>query len=296
MTRGHLFEHIGDTPLVRVAGHGAGIHAEVLAKIESCNPTGSVKDRVAAAMVHAAEEAGALRRGTTIVEGSSGNTGVAVARIAAVRGYRAVIVTPDSVSAVKVRRMRAFGAEVVQTPALFGTRRAYAVAQQIAQQIRDSFVPDQANNPANPAVHAETTGPEIWESTSGRVDVLVAGVGTGGTLSGVGKYLRSRRPDVEIVAVEPEGSAVLSGGTPGPHRLTGIGAGYIPDVLDRQLISRVETVTDAEAEDTRRELACETGVHGGPSSGAAAHVALRLARDERYHGRVIVTVFADSDD
>jgi cysteine synthase A len=292
----HLAHEVGNTPLVRIGLPGDRIRAEVLAKIESFNPTGSVKDRVALAMIRAAEESGKILAGSTIVEASSGNTGVAVAHLAAARGYPAVIVMPDSASVAKTREIRALGAEVVHTPALFGTRRACAQAYRIAERIPHALVLDQSRNPMNSAIHAETTGPEIWEATGGRADVFVAGVGTGGTITGVAEYLRARRPDVEVVAVEPSASAVLSGGTPGPHRLIGIGAGYVPEVLRRELISRVETVTEEEADATRTRLARQTGIYGGPSSGAAAHVALRLARSESYAGKVIVTVFPDSGD
>jgi cysteine synthase len=292
----HFFQTVGNTPLVRIGCPDGRIHAEVLAKIESFNPTGSVKDRVALAMINSAEQAGTIQKGWTIVEASSGNTGVAIACLAAARGYSAVIVMPDSASPAKIRQIRDFGAKVVHTPAFFGTRRAYAEAYRVAEQIPNSFVPDQSRNPANPAAHAETTGPEIWEATEGRIDAFVAGVGTGGTITGVAEYLCKQKPEIEIVAVEPSASAVLSGGMPGPHHLTGIGAGYVPKVLRRELITRVETVTEVEARATQLLLAGQTGIYGGPSSGAAAHVALRLAHDDRYAGKVIVTIFPDLGD
>ena len=203
---------------------------------------------------------------------------------------------PDSACEAKIRQIRAFGAEVIHTPAIFGTRRAYAEAYRIAERIPGAFVPDQSRNPANPAIHAESTGPELWEATHGGIDVFVAGVGTGGTITGVAEYLRAQKPDITVVAVEPSASAVLSGGMPGPHRLVGIGAGFVPEVLRRELISRVETVTEEEASATQLQLARLTGILGGPSSAAAAHVALRLARDERYAGKVIVTIFPDLGD
>ncbi len=292
----HIFQAVGNTPLVRIGRPGHRLRAEVWAKIEGFNPTGSVKDRVALAMIREAEAAGKIQANSTIVEGSSGNTGVAIACIAAALGYSAVIVMPDSASQAKIREIRAFGAEVVHTPAVFGTRRAYAEACRVAERIPNAFVPDQSRNPANPAIHAEATGPELWEAADGRVDVFVAGVGTGGTITGVAEYLRRQMPDVEVVAVEPSASPVLSGGKPGPHRLVGIGAGYVPDVLRTDLITRVETVTEEEADATRVEVARRTGIYGGPSSGAAAHVALRLARNDRYAGKVIVTVFPDLGD
>lgn len=292
----HLFDAVGGTPLVRISRIGQGLRADVFAKLERFNPSGSVKDRAAFAMIRAAEESGRLRPGTTITEATSGNTGIAIACVAAARGYEAIIVMPESVSSEKVRHIRAYGAQVVFTPAVFGMKRAFAEAYRIAQKLPNAFVPDQSRNPANPAIHRATTGKELWDSTGGQIDVFVAGVGTGGTITGVAEYVLALKPSVEIVAVEPKSSAVLSGGSPGPHRIEGIGAGFVPEVLRVELISRVETVTEDEAAAAQDMLARKLGIFGGISSGAAAHVALRLAREERYAGKTIVTLLADSGD
>jgi cysteine synthase len=296
MMADYLQREVGNTPLACIARPGGEMHAAVLAKVEGFNPTGSVKDRVAFAMIRAAEDNGRIAAGSTIVEASSGNTGVALARVASRLGYPAIVVMPTSASRVKVGQIRAYGAEIIHTPAIFGMAYAYAEAYRVAERIPGAFVPDQSRNPVNPAIHSLTTGPEIWASTGGRVDVLVAGVGTGGTITGVAQYLCSQRPDVEIVAVEPSASPVLSGGAPGPHRLTGIGPGYMPELLRRELITRIETVSEGDAAATRKEVARATGVRGGPSSGAAAYVALRLGRDLRYAGKIIVTIFPDRGD
>ena len=294
--RANFLDAIGGTPLMRLTGIVAGLHAELLGKLERFNPTGSVKDRAAFAMIRDAEQRGRLSSDSVIVEATSGNTGIALACMAAARGYRAIIVMPDAVSPDKVRHIRAYGAEVVFTPAVFGMKRAFAEARRIAEKLPNAFVPDQSRNPANPAIHRATTGKEIWDDTGGKVDVFVAGVGTGGTLTGVAECLREKNPRVEIVAVEPSGSPVLSRGMAGPHRIEGIGAGFVPDVLRRELIDRIETVSDDEALLTMQTLARRLGVFAGPSSGAALHAALRLARDARYHGKTIVTVLPDSGD
>jgi cysteine synthase A len=292
--RDALSDKVGSTPLVRIDALMPGLRAEIFGKLECFNPTGSVKDRAALFMIYDAEQTGRLKPGCTIIEATSGNMGIALASLGAQRGYRVIIVMPDSVSPDKIRHIRAYGAEVVFTPAVFGMKRAFAEARRLAVQMPGSFMPDQSKNPANPAAHRATTGKEIWEDTDGHLDVFVAGVGTGGTLSGVADFLHDQNPKIEIVAVEPQGSPVLSRGVAGSHRIEGIGPGFVPDVLRRDLINRIETVSDAEAGLTVRLLARKLGIFAGPSSGAAVHAALRLAREDRYVGKVIVTLLPDS--
>jgi cysteine synthase len=285
---------IGGTPLVRISALQARPSCELLAKLERQNPTGSVKDRAALAMLEAAEKASALRPGMTIVEGTSGNTGIALAALARAKGYRAILVMPDTISKEKVRQILAYGAQIVFTPGVFGMKRAFAEARRIADSMPDAFVPDQSRNPANPEFHRVTTGPEIWADTGGTVDVCVAGVGTGGTLTGVGEFLKAVKPTVEMVAVEPKGSPVLSGGQRGPHRIEGIGVGFVPETLRVDLIDRVEAVSEEEAIEALTLLARTAGIFAGLSSGAAVHAALRVAKQERYEGKVIVVILPDS--
>jgi cysteine synthase len=285
---------VGQTPLICLDALAPGEPISLYGKAEFYNPTGSVKDRAAISMIDGAERRGLLRPGGTIVEATSGNLGIALAAIGARRGYRVMLFVPDSVSPNKLRHMRAFGAEIVLTPAAFGMKRAFAEARRRSTSLPGSFVPDQPCNPDNPAVHYDTTGPEIFRDTEGRVDAFVAGVGSGGTLSGVAAYLRDRRPDVEIVAVEPAGSPVISRGASGPHRIEGIGAGFVPQILRRDLIDRVELVADDEADLMVCTLARSVGVLVGLSSGAAVCAALRVAREPRFKGKTVVTVLADS--
>ena len=291
-----LTELIGHTPLLALTGYCRenGLNATIAAKLEAFNPAGSVKDRTACAMLDAAEESGALRPGGTTIEPTSGNTGIGLAWIAAARGYRALIVMPDSMSPERRALIQAYGAELVLTDGALGMKGAIARAQELHEQIAGSLIPDQFSNPANPAVHRRTTGPEIWEDTDGKVDIFVAGVGTGGTLTGVAEYLKAQNPAVRVVAVEPAKSAVLEGGAPGPHGLQGIGAGFVPDTLNTAVYDEVIPVTDEEAFAARRALVRLDGVLAGISSGAALHAATVLARREENAGKLIVALLPDT--
>ena len=294
-----LTELIGHTPLLALTGYCRenGLNATIAAKLEAFNPAGSVKDRTACAMLDAAEESGALRPGGTIIEPTSGNTGIGLAWIAAARGYRTLIVMPDSMSPERVKRralIQAYGAELVLTDGALGMKGAIARAQELHEQIAGSLIPDQFSNPANPAVHRRTTGPEIWEDTDGKVDIFVAGVGTGGTLTGVAEYLKAQNPAVRVVAVEPATSAVLEGGAPGPHGLQGIGAGFVPATLNTSAYDEVIPVTDEEAFAARRALVRLDGVLAGISSGAALHAATVLARRKENAGKLIVALLPDT--
>ncbi|HAG07114.1 MAG TPA: cysteine synthase A [Peptococcaceae bacterium] len=284
---------IGNTPLVPLLRVAAGLPATVLAKLEVFNPGGSVKDRAALWMLRDAEEKGLLGPGGTVVEATSGNTGIGLAWLCARFGYRLVVTMPETMSVERRRLLAAYGAEVVLTPGAEGIAGAVRRAEEIAREIPGSFLPRQFDNPANVAAHRATTGEEIWRDTRGRIDFFVAGVGTGGTLSGVAEVLRSRRPAVRIVAVEPAASAVLSGGRPGLHAIQGIGPGFVPAVLRRDLIDRVMTVTDEEALETARRLAREEGLLAGPSGGAAVAAALRIAAAPENRGKVVVTLLPD---
>ena len=289
---------IGKTPLVefsRVAKR-FGLRARLLAKLEFLNPAGSIKDRVARAMVDDAERRGLLKPGGTIIEPTSGNTGIGLALVAAVRGYRLVIVMPDSMSVERIRVMKAYGAEVVLTPGAQGMRGAIEKAEELKASLPGSVVAGQFVNPANPAAHERTTGPEIWADTSGRVDFFVAGVGTGGTLTGAGRFLKSKNHALKVVAVEPATSAVLSGGEAGPHGLQGIGAGFVPEILDRSLIDEVFAVTDEEAYAASRLAGRVEGVLVGISSGAALHAAIELAKRPENAGKNIAVVLPDTGD
>lgn len=291
-----LTELIGHTPLLALTGYCRenGLNATIAAKLEAFNPAGSVKDRTACAMLDAAEASGALGPGGTIIEPTSGNTGIGLAWVAAARGYRTLIVMPDSMSPERRALIRAYGAELVLTDGALGMKGAIARAQELHEQIAGSLIPDQFSNPANPAVHRRTTGPEIWEDTDGKVDIFVAGVGTGGTLTGVAEYLKAQNPAVRAVAVEPAKSAVLEGGAPGPHGLQGIGAGFVPDTLNTAVYDEVIPVTDEEAFAARRALVRLDGVLAGISSGAALHAATVMARREENAGKMIVALLPDT--
>lgn len=291
-----LTELIGHTPLLALTGYCRenGLNATIAAKLEAFNPAGSVKDRTACAMLDAAEASGALKPGGTIIEPTSGNTGIGLAWVAAARGYRTLIVMPDSMSPERRALIRAYGAELVLTDGALGMKGAIARAQELHEQIAGSLIPDQFSNPANPAVHRRTTGPEIWEDTDGKVDIFVAGVGTGGTLTGVAEYLKAQNPAVRVVAVEPATSAVLEGGVPGPHGLQGIGAGFVPATLNTSAYDEVIPVTDEEAFAARRALVRLDGVLAGISSGAALHAATVLARREENAGKLIVALLPDT--
>jgi cysteine synthase A len=283
---------VGGTPLVRLSRLGQGLGAELVAKLESLNPGGSVKDRIGVAMIDAAEREGALEPGGTIVEPTSGNTGIALAMIAAARGYELVLTLPEGMSRERTKLLRSYGAEVHETPSLGGMGEAIELANRIVAE-RGAFMPQQFSNPANPEVHRRTTAEEIWRDLDGAVDVLVTGVGTGGTITGVGQVLKQRRPGFHVVAVEPAGSPVLSGGAPGAHKIQGIGAGFVPDVLDREVIDEVITVDDESALAGAREAAKREGLLVGISAGAAFAAAVEVAARPEMSGRRIVTIACD---
>lgn len=287
---------IGKTPLFELTNieKEYNLNAKIFAKLEGMGPAGSAKDRVALSMIRAAEREGKLTAGSTIIEPTSGNTGIGLCAVAASRGYRAIIVMPDNMSVERIRLMRAYGAEVVLTPAALGMTGAIEKAKELAETIENSFIPDQFANPANPAAHFDTTGPEIWADTDGQVDVFVAGVGTGGTISGVGKYLKSEKPDVRVVAVEPADSPLLSQGHAGSHGLQGIGANFIPATLDQTVIDEIVTVKEDEAYAAGRLLARREGILAGISSGAALHAAIVLAKRKENEGKCIVVLLADT--
>jgi cysteine synthase A len=287
-----ITELIGRTPLIRLRALSPKGGAEVVAKLESAGPGGSVKDRAALAMIDAAEAEGKLAPGATIVEATSGNTGISLAMIAAVRGYRCVLVMPEDMSLARRLILRAYGAEVVLTPAQEGMGGAVERATQIRKET-DAFMPRQFENPANPEAHARTTAEEIWRATDGAVDAFVAGVGTGGTLTGVGRVLRARRPGVRIVAVEPKASAVLSGGAPGLHGIQGLGAGFVPRILDTKIYDEVVAVTDVAADRAMRRLSREEGILAGPSAGANVHAAIEVAKTMQ-PGQRVVTILCDT--
>ncbi len=290
-----LLETIGGTPLVRLNRLNNG-GAEVLVKVESFNPGGSVKDRVGVAMIEAAEAAGCLKPGATIIEPTSGNTGIGLALAAAIKGYHLILTMPDTMSVERRKLLAAYGAELVLTPGSEGMTGAIAKAEELHAATPGSFIPQQFENPANPAAHRATTAPEILRDCEGKLDVFVACVGTGGTLTGIGQTLKAALPEVEIVAVEPDTSAVLSGKPAGPHKLQGIGAGFIPKILDTTIIDRVVTVSAEDAGTAARAAATQEGILCGISSGAALHAALTLSRDPAYNGKRIVTLLPDTGD
>lgn len=289
---------IGHTPLLEI-GHIAreeGFRARLLIKLEGVNPGGSAKDRVGLAMIDDAERRGILKPGSVIIEPTSGNTGIGLCVVAAARGYRAIIVMPDSMSMERRLLMKAYGAELVLTPGSEGMKGAIARAEEIAREIPGSFIPGQFDNPANPQAHYDATGPEIWEDTDGEVDIFVAGVGTGGTITGVGRYLKERKPDVQVVAVEPAASPLLSKGVAGAHGLQGIGANFVPSVLDRSMIDEIITVSDEDAFAAGRNMGRREGVLIGISAGACLHAAIELAKREENKGKTIVALMPDAGD
>lgn len=289
-----ILETLGNTPLVEISTKLNATSAKVFAKVESFNPGGSAKDRVAAAMIAAAERDGKLAPGGTIIEPTSGNTGVGLALVSAVKGYRMVLVMPDNMSEERIRLAKAYGAEVVLTPGADGMKGCIAKAEELHRTTPNSFIPQQFDNPANPLAHERTTGPEIWSDLGGQVDAFVAGVGTGGTLTGVGRYLRSKNPDVKLYAVEPETSPLISKGVSGPHKLQGIGANFIPSILDRSLIDEVICVSAENAGATARALGAKEGILCGITSGAAMWAALELAKDPAFAGKNIVALLPDT--
>ena len=289
---------IGKTPLLELTHieKNDALSARVLAKLEYFNPAGSVKDRIAKAMIDDAEQKGLLKPGSVIIEPTSGNTGIGLASVAAARGYRIIIVMPETMSVERRQLMKAYGAELVLTEGAKGMKGAIAKADELAKEIPNSFIPGQFVNPANPTVHRETTGPEIWEDTDGQVDIFVAGVGTGGTVTGVGEYLKSQNPNVKVVAVEPASSPVLSKGTPGAHKIQGIGAGFVPDVLNTGIYDEIIAVENDDAFATGKRIGKSEGVLVGISSGAAVWAALELAKRPENKGKTIVVLLPDTGD
>lgn len=289
---------IGGTPLVELKNYEAEnkLEATILAKLEYCNPAGSVKDRIAKAMLDDAEAKGLLKPGATIIEPTSGNTGIGLASVAAARGYKIILTMPETMSVERRNLLKAYGAELVLTDGAKGMKGAIAKAQELAEATPGSFIPGQFTNPANPAVHRATTGPEIWADTDGKVDIFVAGVGTGGTLTGVGEYLKAQNPNVKIVAVEPAGSPVLSKGVAGPHKIQGIGAGFVPDTLNTNIYDEIIPVENDDAFKTGRAIARKEGVLIGISSGAAVYAATVLAQRPENKGKTIVALLPDTGD
>lgn len=291
-------ELVGSTPLIRLLNYEKkhGLKAEIVVKLEALNPAGSVKDRVALSMVLDAEERGILKPGATIIEPTSGNTGIGLAAVAAARGYRAIFTMPETMSAERQKLLKAYGAEIVLTPGAKGMAGAIARAEELQKEIPGSVVPGQFVNPANPKAHTETTGPEIWEDTEGKVDFFVAGIGTGGTITGVGQYLKKKNPDIQIIGLEPTASAVLSGKPAGPHKIQGIGAGFVPEVLEQTVIDEMLQIEAEDAYAAARQIAQEEGFLVGISSGAALYAARILAERPENAGKRIVALLPDSGD
>lgn len=289
-----ITELIGNTPLVRFNGAGANLQAEVLLKLEFFNPGGSVKDRIGLAMIEEAEKSGQLKPGSVIIEPTSGNTGIGLAGVAAARGYRLILTMPETMSLERRKLLAAYGAELVLTPGGEGMAGAIRKAEELAVEIKGSFVPQQFKNPANPDIHRQTTALEIWNDTDGKVDLVVAGVGTGGTITGVAETLKAKKYAIKAIAVEPADSPVLSGGRPGPHKIQGIGAGFAPETLNTKIIDEVIKVTAAEAFNAARKLAREEGILVGISSGAALHAALQVAARPEHKGKLLVVILPDT--
>lgn len=292
----NLSELVGKTPLLEIEKYNKSknLKAKVFAKLEYFNPAGSVKDRIAKSMIEDAEKKGLIKEGTVIIEPTSGNTGIGIASIGSAKGYKVIIVMPETMSIERRSLIKAYGAEIVLTEGAKGMKGAIAKAEELASQIENSFIPGQFQNPANPEIHRKTTGPEIWEDTDGKVDIFVAGVGTGGTITGVGEYLKSQNPNVKIVAVEPAGSPVLSEGKSGPHKIQGIGAGFVPDTLNTKVYDEIIKVENEDAFEASRELSRKEGLLVGISSGAAIYAATQLAQKPENDGKTIVVLLPDT--
>lgn len=291
----NLSELVGNTPMVRLDRLANGLEADLVAKLESFNPGGSVKDRIGVAMIEAAEKEGTITPGkTVIIEPTSGNTGIALAFVCAAKGYRLVLTMPETMSLERRQLLKAYGAELVLTPGPEGMKGAVAKAEELVDEYGDAYVPQQFKNPANPEVHRRTTAEEIWRDTDGGIDFFIAGVGTGGTITGTGEVLRERKPSVQLVAVEPKASPVLSGGDPGPHRIQGIGAGFVPEILNTAIYDEIIQVSNEDAEATARRLANEEGILCGISSGAAAYAGLAIAKRPTSKGKMIVVILPDT--
>jgi len=290
----NITQLVGNTPLVRLSKMGADLPGIIVAKLEYLNPCGSVKDRIGVSMIEEAEKNGCIHKETVIIEPTSGNTGIALAFVCAQRGYKLILTMPESVSVERRKILSWFGAELVLTPATEGMKGAIRKAEELVQTIQNSFMPMQFNNPANPKIHRETTAEEIWRDTDGAIDILVSGVGTGGTLTGIAEVIKSRKSTFKVLAIEPKKSPVLSGGKPGSHQIQGIGAGFIPDVLRRELIDEIIRVDDDDAFSTAKCVAQTEGIHVGISSGAACWAAIQVAKKEENRGKLIVVIFPDT--
>ena len=293
-----VLELIGNTPLVELTNteKALGLEATILAKLEYLNPAGSVKDRIAKKMIEDAEAAGTLKEGSVIIEPTSGNTGIGLAVVAAAKGYRAILTMPETMSVERRNILKAYGAEIVLTDGAKGMKGAIEKAEELAKEIPGGFIPGQFVNPSNPKTHRETTGPEIWNDTEGTVDIFIAGVGTGGTVTGTGEYLKSKKPDIKVIAVEPDDSPVLSEGKAGPHKIQGIGAGFVPDVLNTSVYDEVYRAKNEDAFEAARNLAVTDGISVGISSGAALHAAIEYAKKPENKGKTIVVLLPDSGD
>lgn len=289
-----ITELIGNTPLLRVNKFVEGLEADLLVKLEYFNPAGSIKDRIGYAMIKDAEDKGLINKDTVIIEPTSGNTGIALAFVAAARGYKLILTMPETMTVERRKLLKAYGAEIVLTPGPDGMRGAIRKAEELASQIKNSYIPQQFKNGANPEIHRATTAEEIWRDTDGKVDILIGGVGTGGTITGVGEAIKIRKPELKVIAVEPNDSPILSGGKPGPHKIQGIGAGFVPDVLNTNIIDEIIKVNNDEAFATSKDFALKEGVLIGISSGAALQAALQVAKREENKGKVIVVILPDT--